>query len=322
MREEILNIPTPYGDPVVLYKNHWGPADGESLSIVSGLQGNRLNGLMVASRLSQFLNAVENGEISGYKIRGHIQIFPIVNYKAWETGNMVWHFDSQDTDLTFPGMETGELTETICNTIIRHTADSDFGIILQTGEPNYEEAPHVKLIRSNRKHRNMARSFGQAIGRECATHPAIVLNLAWQWAEIGLHSFILSAGRPNSYQPQFCDLMFEGLLGFLTDQGFLEHQGEKGIPEKTTFFRAEDEQPVLIRQAGLFYPELSAGSPVKKGQKIGEIRDLYQGKLLEEVTATENGIVGTLRINPLVHEGECLAIVLKDSQKRWFRPFG
>ena len=55
MKQEILHIPTPFGEPLVLYKNRWGPLDGEGLSIVSGLQGDRLNGMMVASRLWQSL---------------------------------------------------------------------------------------------------------------------------------------------------------------------------------------------------------------------------------------------------------------------------
>jgi len=221
VKEEILNIPTPFGEPLILYKNWWGPQGGDTLSIVSGLQGDRLNGLMVASRLSRFLNDVESGKEAGYQIQGTIQIFPVVNYKAWETGNPVWNFDSQDVDLTFPGMEVGELTETICNTVIRHTAESDYGIILQTGEKHYEDAPHVKLIDPNRKRRNLARSLGLHIGREVAESPSLVLNLAKQWDLMGLDPFILSAGKSQIYHPQYCDLLLDGIINFMRAEGLL-----------------------------------------------------------------------------------------------------
>jgi predicted deacylase len=322
VKEEILNIPTPFGEPLILYKNRWGPESGDTLSIVSGLQGDRLNGLMVASRLSRFLNDVEAGKETGYQIRGTIQIFPIVNYKAWETGNPVWHFDSQDVDLTFPGMEVGELTETICNTVIRHTAESDYGIILQTGEKHYEDAPHVKLIDPNRKRRNLARSLGLPIGREAAESPSLVLSLARHWDLMGLHPFILSAGKPQIYHPQHCDLLLDGIVNFMRTEGLLRHNRGKASQREMAFFDAHTECPVLTREAGLFYPEPVIGTTVEKGDKLGEVRDLYQGAVLEEVQAPEEGTVVTLRDHPMVHEKELAAVLLRGKNQRWFWPFG
>jgi hypothetical protein len=322
VKEEILSIPTPFGEPLILYKNRWGPENGDNLSIVSGLQGDRLNGLMVASRLSRFLNDVEAGKETGYQIRGGIQIFPVVNYKAWESGNPVWQFDSQDVNLTFPGMEVGELTESICNTVIRHTADSDYGIILQTGEKHYEDTPHVKLIDPNRKRRNLARSLGLHIVREIAESPSLVLNLAKQWDLMGLHPFILSAGKPQTYDPQHCDLLLDGIVNLMRAEGFLSHKHEKASQREMAFFDAKNECSVLTREAGLFYPEPVIGTVVEKGKKLGEVRDLYQGAILEEVLAPEGGTVVTLRDHPMVHERELVAVLLRGENRRWFWPFG
>jgi predicted deacylase len=322
VKEEILNIPTPFGEPLILYKNRWGPEGGDTLSIVSGLQGDRLNGLMVASRLSRFLNDVEAGKEAGYKIRGTIQIFPVVNYKAWESDKPVWNFDSQDVDLTFPGMEVGELTETICNTVIRHTSESDYGIILQTGEKHYEDAPHVKLIDSSRKRRNLARSLGFHIGREVAESPSLVLNLARQWDLMGLHPFILSAGKPQTYHPRYSDLLLDGIINFMRAEGLLSHNREKASQREVAFFDVHNECPVLTREAGLFYPASVIGTAVEKGDTLGEVRDLYQGVVLEEVLAPEEGYVVTLRDHPLVHEKELVAVLLREKNQRWFWPFG
>jgi uncharacterized protein len=322
VKEEILNIPTPFGEPLILYKNRWGPETGDTLSIVSGLQGDRLNGLMVASRLSRFLNDVESGKETGYQIRGSIQIFPVVNYKAWESGSPVWHFDSQDVDLTFPGMEVGELTETVCNTVIQHTAESDYGIILQAGEKHYEDAPHVKLIAPNRKRRNLTRSLGLHIGREVTESPSLVLNLAKQWDLMGLHPFILSAGKSQIYHPQYCDLLLDGIINFMRAEGLLSHNREKASQREMAFFDAHSEYPVLTREAGLFYPESVIGTTVKEGGKLGEVRDLYQGVVLEEIYAPEEGYVVTLRDHPMVYERELVAVLLGEKNRRWFWPFG
>ncbi len=322
MKKEILNIPTPFGEPLILYKNQWGPESGDTLSIVSGLQGDRLNGLMVASRLSRFLNDVESGNEAGYQIQGCIQIFPVVNYKAWETGSAHWPFDGQDVDLTFPGMESGELTETICNTVIQHTAESDYGIILQTGEKHYEEAPHVKLIAPNRKRRTLTRSLGFHTVREVAESPSLILNLAKQWDLMGLHPFILCAGKSQTYHPQYCDLLLDGIVNFMRAEGLLSHHREKASQRETAFFDAQSEYPVLTREAGLFYPEPVIGTTVKEGEKLGEVRDLYQGTVLEQIHAPEEGYVVTLRDHPMVHEKELVAILLGEKNRRWFWPFG
>lgn len=322
MKEEILQIATPFGEPLVLYKNHWGPDGGDHLSIVSGLQGDRLNGLMVASRLSRFLNEIEQGQETRYRIQGTIQIFPLVNYKAWESGNPVWHFDSQDVDLTFPGMEVGELAETVCHTVMRHTAESDYGIILQTGEKHYEDVPHVKLINPNRKRRQLARHLGLHIGREVAESPSLVLNLAKQWDDMGLHPLILSAGKPQTYHPHYCDLLFDGLVNFMQAEGLLSRNREKTGPQDMAFFDASNEFSVQTQSAGLFYPEPVIGTAVNKGDKLGEVRDLYGGNVLEEIQAPEEGTVVTLRDHPLVYEGELVAVLLREKNPRWFWPFG
>jgi predicted deacylase len=323
VKKEILNIPTPFGEPLILYKNRWGPENGDdSLSIVSGLQGDRLNGLMVASRLSRFLNDVESGKETGYQIRGTIQIFPIVNYKAWETGNPVWNFDSQDADLTFPGMEVGEITETVCNTVVQHTSESEYGIILQTGEKHYEDAPHVKLIDPGRKRRNLSRGLCLPIGREIAESPSLVLNLAKQWDLMGLYPFILSAGKPQTYHAPYCDLLLDGIINFMRTEGLLSHNLEEVSQRAMAFFDAQSEYPVLTREAGLFYPEPAIGTVVQKGDKLGEVRDLYQGTVLEEIHTPEDGYVVTLRNHPMVYEKELVAVLLGEKNRRWFWPFG
>ncbi|NIQ00165.1 MAG: hypothetical protein GWM98_06840 [Nitrospinaceae bacterium] len=322
MIEEILNIPTPFGEPLILYKNTWGPSNGERLSIVSGLQGDRLNGLIVTSRLSRFLEDIDSGRESGCRLKGRVQIFPVVNYQAWETGHAVWPYDSQDLDLAFPGLEIGDLTETICQTIIRETTDNDYGLIVQSGEKHFEDAPHVKLMAPNRARRQLARSMGLNVGREIAGSPSLILSLVRQWDLIGLEPFILSAGKPGEYHPGYCDVLFESILNFMVTQGLLIHDRGKSARGETVFFDARSECAVFTREAGLFYRQAALGSFIEKDQTLGEVRDLYRGHTLETVTAPEEGYVVTLRDNPLVHEKELVAVLLKEKSRRWFWPFG
>ena len=56
-------------------------------------------------------------------------------------------------------------------------------------------------------------------------------------------------------------------------------------------------------------------------QPLGEVVDLYSGEVLETVTAREEGFLVTLRMHPLVHEKEPVAVLLTRKSKRWFWPF-
>ena len=138
---------------------------------------------------------------------------------------------------------------------------------------------------------------------------------------MGLHPLILSAGKPQTYHPQYCDLLLDGIVNFMRAGGLLRHNREKASQREMAFFDAHNECPVLTREAGLFYPETVIGTTVGKGDKLGEVRDLYEGVVLEEVHTPEEGYVVTLRDHPMVHEKELAAVLLREKDQRWFWPF-
>ena len=139
---------------------------------------------------------------------------------------------------------------------------------------------------------------------------------------MGLDPFILSAGKPQIYHPQYCDLLLDGIINFMRAEGLLRHNREKASQREMAFFDAHNECPVLTRNAGLFYPESVIGTAMEKGDKLGEVCDLYEGVILEEVQAPEDGTVVTLRDHPIVHEKELVAVLLREKNQRWFWPFG
>ena len=75
---------------------------------------------------------------------------------------------------------------------------------------------------------------------------------------------------------------------------------------------------MLIRTsaAGIVLTDLKVGDFIKKSQKICEVRDIYSGKRLEELTAPEDGLLITLRQYPIVYEKEPIAIILS-AKDRW-----
>jgi predicted deacylase len=317
MKEKILTLPNPFGGDLELYKNTWGKSS-EPLSIVSGLQGDHLNGLFLNSYLTQFLDSIVEGHDPHYTLTGQVQTFPVVNANAVRSGSRLWPLDGMDMDLAFPGNPDGETAEAIASTIWHHTKDSFWGIILQSAPPHYEDAPHIQIHKPDGKVKKMCRDLQiETVRRkkESSTHK---VNLFHQWQ--GIYSVMVSAGSPRTINTQQCETLFQGILNFMKAEGILKDRRNKK-PEhkiKTRIYQPDEEISVRTTTAGMFLKEVKVGIHLKQGQKIGEVRDIYSGKRLEEITAPEDGLLITLRQYPIVYEKEPMAIILT-AKKLWWK---
>ena len=315
MKEKILTLPNPFGGDLKLYKNTWGKS-GEPLSIVSGLQGDHLNGMFLNSHLTQFLDSIVEGLDPHYTLTGQVQTFPVVNANAVQSGSRLWPLDGVNMDLAFPGNPDGETAEAIASTIWQHTKDSFWGIILQSAPPHYEDAPHIQTYKPDGRVKKMYRDLQIETVRRQKESSTQKVNLFHQWQDIS--SVILSSGAPRTINLKQCETLFQSILNFMKAEGILkDHHNKKSEHKtKTRIYQSDEEIAVRTTTAGMFLKEIKVGSHLKQGQKIGEVRDIYSGKRLEEITAPENGLLITLRQYPIVYQKEPMAIILT-AKKSW-----
>ena len=314
MKEKVLSIPTPFGAPLALYKNTWGKSGHETLAIVSGLHGDHLNGIVVSSRLSQFLDNVVEGSEPNYTLKGQVISFPVVNLNAIQSGSRLWPYDGMDMGLAFPGNPQGETSEILASAVLQHTADSYWGIILQSALPHYEDAPHIQTLKLDGRIKKLCRDLKIETVRKLNASPKV--NLYSQWQDIV--AVTLSSGSPRTVNLPQCETLLQGIINFMVAEKILKDKRKikpaKNFPPR--FYQPEDEVAVLAQTAGMFLKEVKVGSPIQQGQTIGEIRDLYSGKRLEEITAPSDGFLVTLRQYPIVYEKESLATILT-AKKSW-----
>jgi predicted deacylase len=315
VKEKVLSIPTPFGAPLDLYKNTWGKS-GDTFSIVSGLQGDHLNGMYLNSRLSQFLDSVVEGIDPNYTLKGRVVSFPVANLNAMQSGSKLWPYDGLDMDLAFPGNPQGETTEALASAIYTHTAESYWGLILQSAPPHYEDAPHLQTLKVDGRIKKLCRDLQIETARKL--NESTKVNLLHHWHVHDIAAVTLSAGSPRTLNRPQCETLFQGIVNFMVAEKILK-DNRKLKPEENTkprFHEANDEVAVLASTAGMFLKEMKVGTDVQKGQQIGEIRDIYSGKRLEEITATADGFLVTLRQYPIVYEKEPIAIILTP-KKSW-----
>ena len=313
MKEKVLSIPTAFGAQLELYKSSWGKS-GETLSIVSGLQGDHLNGMYLNSRLAMFLDSVVEGTNPNYTLKGRVVSFPAANLNAIQSGSKLWPYDSMDMELAFPGNSQGETIEALASAIYTHTNESYWGLILQSAPLHYVDAPHLQAIKLDGRIKKMCRDLKTEIVRKI--NPTA--SLLYHWQAIDITAVTLSTGSARSLNRPQCEVLFQGIVNFMVAEKILKDnktiRHEKN--NKSQFYATKDEIPVLANSAGMFLKEIKVGATVHTGQQIGETLDIFSGKRLEKIKAPVDGLIVTLRQYPIVYEKEPLAIILT-KKKPW-----
>jgi predicted deacylase len=272
------------------------------------------------SRLSQFLDSVVEGIDPNYTLKGQVVSFPVANLNAIQSGSNLWPYDGLDMDLAFPGNPQGETTEALASAIYSHTADSYWGFILQSAPPHYEDAPHIQTLKSDGRIKKLCLDLQIETVRKL--NESTKVNLHYHWHVRDIATVTLSAGSPKTLNRPQCETLFQGIVNFMVAEKILNAK-IKLKPEENTkphFYEANDEVVVLTSTAGMFLKEIKVGTAIQKGQQIGEVRDIYSGKRLEEITSTADGFLVTLRQYPIVYEKEPLATILTP-KKSWRKLF-
>jgi len=314
MKKNILSIRSPFGPPIELSQFTWeGTGIKNNISIVSGIQGHHINGIYICSRLIRFLNLVESRKELGYYLKGIVKIIPTVNIPAIEEDKSLWSLHDMDMNLAFPGNNQGEVIEQIAAFAYQHTKNSKFGLILQSANIHYDDAPQIFCLKPDGITKDFARSLGPKNAREPTVLSTFGLSLYSQWIDQMMTSAILSAGKPNHLDIALCETLLNGIINCLLWTDVLGNDYKKPIKYHLKFNKPNKEQFITSHAGGFFLPTVKLGTEIKKGQKIGAIVDIHSNSTLETVLADSDGYLATLRNHPIVYQKEILAILLRKS---------
>ncbi|MGV7220586.1 MAG: succinylglutamate desuccinylase/aspartoacylase family protein [Nitrospinales bacterium] len=264
---------------------------------------------------------IEAGKKNEYELTGTVQIFPLVNIRAVENSSPSWEFDNLNMEMAFPGNESGDLNEKICESLLSHTTDSTYGIILQAGDKHFYDYPHIKLFDSSRQKRKIAEYFDLEIVRTIQDTPPRNLHLASYWEDNEVETFIISAGRALSPDNNICDLIFDKIIRFMLNAGLLKYSGTIKKISQVRFFKPENETTLVSPYAGLFQPYVSAGQSLKKEQKVGSILEVYSGETIGDIIAPEDGILISFIYHTIVHQQQAIGEILIDKKSFLSWPF-
>jgi uncharacterized protein len=322
MIEKPLTIQGPCGEVGSLQFSTWdGKKRFDSISIVTGLQGNEVNGAYVALKLANFISEVEAGKSKSYRLLGKVQIIPVVNFLAFEEGGKSWAFDELDLNFAFPGNSNGEVSEKICQEVLKVTMDATYGVILESANSCYLDFPHVNIWNPDRKLKKVANSLQLGAVRIREESPHFQTQLVRFWMGREIQSLSVSCGKLSSLNVQSSKLIVEGLINMMVDLGILELTQEPKEKKKVPFFNSGDQTTILANESGFFAPEVTVGEYIEEGQVLGKVLEVQTGNVLEEVVAPKPGLLLTIRDYPAVYQSEVLVEILTPKKGLSFWPF-
>jgi len=257
---------------------------GPKLCLTAGVHCTEYEGIEAVTRIFQ--------ETDPRKLKGALIICPVVNTPGFQ---QVTHYvnpiDNLNMNRVFPGDPDGSISEKmahiIFNELIRHC---NYYIDLHGGEP-YEDMGQFVIYSTG-----VATKEVEETSTEMASYylPNVIQTFEGKdgtsSAEVtraGIPSITPQAGALALYREADIQFHVRGVKNVMKWLGMLEGPPEEPKKDIPTF---ANNYYVRVKKGGIFYPRLRGEDSFKKGDVMGEVKDLF-GNIIEEVIAPTDGFV-------------------------------
>ncbi len=268
-----------------------GTREGPVLWLSGGLHGDELDGIEIIRRVVS--------ELDPLKLAGTVIAIPSVNRYGALSGSRYLP-DRRDLNRLFPGSEHGSMGGQLAHRFMTEVVGrSDFGLDFHCGSGDRDNLPQIRADLNDERTRRLARAFGAPViisakGPEGSLRRAAV--------KAGVPILLYEGGEALRFTSEAIKAGVAGALRVLsalemitTDVG----PGAESVETSTSHW-------VRARVSGICQLDVSLGQYLRKGDRVGVIRDLT-GDEVVEVLARKSGLVIGRRLHPLVYRGEAIA---------------
>ncbi len=278
--------------PVVLIN---GSRPGPTVCVTGGIHGGEYPGIEAAIRLSRSLTP--------QAVRGAVIVVPIVSVAAFQRRAIYINpMDGVNINRVFPGNPAGTVTEVMAATLFREAvAQSDALIDLHGGDLVEALVPFTLYYQSgNPQVDEASRKMAEVFGIRYIVRSLAIRGGSYQAAAaMGKPAILAESGMQGILDEPSVQIHVRGLLNVLKHLGVLEGAPEPTAPPvhfpQSAWLAAED--------GGIFYPAVSVGQEVEKGQVVGEFRDWF-GDHLARVESPAKGVILFLVTSPAINRGD------------------
>ena len=286
-----------------------GKNDGPVLALFAGVHGYEYPPILAMMRLAKKLDPV--------KISGKVIIVHIANIPSFLKRTIYYNpYDWKNLNRVFPGKADGTNAERIAYQLTKEVIDQcDYLIDNHCGDGNEDLMHYLYCTQTgdeslDKKTRELAINYNFKVIVHDKGRPTELKNSKY------VSNTALPKGKPAI-------TIESGKLGQSSEEDILEIV--RGTYNILKYLKMIDGKPELrfdsvwveeltvIRSnqdEGLFFPLLSRGSHVQKGELIGYITD-YFGNIIQKFTAPYSGIMLYVVATPPINKGEPIGAVGK-----------
>lgn len=287
-----LEVPgTPVKMPITLIN---GAKPGKTVVITGGTHGGEYPGVEASIRLA---NTLQPADVSG-----RIAIVHPVNMPAFHAKlQYVGPYDGLNLNREYPGKATGTVTQRIAYTISSLLfSQADFYMDLHGGDIHESLTPFVIYSKlGDEKQVELSIAASKALGVKYVCGSVSTTGTFGCAATMGVPGFLGEIGNCGLWSEEEVKQYVDGVNNVLR---LLEV-----IPGEVV----ENKEAVMIdhmtgldaQQTGCWYPCVKINDVVKKGQKVGEIRD-YFCNVLGEYYAPCDGVMLYVISSLPINEGD------------------
>lgn len=309
--KELIRLESASREDLVVNSYNFGKDGGKKVAIVSGLRGDELMSLFVASQLINFLKTKEEKNPDFFN--GLISVVPSVNHYGFNIHEKYWPIDKTSLTRMFPGYNEGETTQRIAYRLFEAIKDYDYGIRISTGFRNMFQIPHIKLYKTDflkEETKNSAQNFGLKYVQLEEPAPFDTVTLAYNWELWGASSFVMHGGATGHIDELEARKMVNAILRFLYKEGIINY----GITDEYSPIYIDHNDIINLKsaKAGIFFSHVKTGEIVKEGQNLGVVYDAMDGSILQNIVAPEDGVVFAYLHTSLIFENTAaVALAIK-----------
>lgn len=264
-----------------------GASPGPTLCLTAAVHGDELNGIEMVRRVMH--------DIDPDKLSGAVIGVPIVNVQGFRRGSRYLP-DRRDLNRYFPGNPSGSAAARIAHALFTDViAHCDALVDLHTGSFERANLPQIRADLRNPDVVTLTLGFGSMVVLHSEPTAGTLRHAATM---AGIPAVTVEAGGPSQLEPIEVKHGVKGIETLLTTLGMVKKIRLWGEPEpvyyRSSWVRADN--------GGILLADVSLGSTVRKGDRLGTITDPMSNAQTEVRSPYSGRIIGMAR-NQVVMPG-------------------
>ncbi|MDR2446044.1 MAG: succinylglutamate desuccinylase/aspartoacylase family protein [Treponema sp.] len=309
MVKTIVSEELPVGEKFEIRKNIIsGGTSGKRFCVVTGAHGDELEGQYVCFELARRLNQhIE-------RLNGNVEIYPALNPLGVDSITRGFPGFDLDMNRIFPGEVNGHLIENTAYKIIQDLRGADMALDIHSSNIFLREAMQARV---NIQTAGTLLPFAKMLNTDFIwIHDAATVlqsTLAHSLNEAGTKTLVVEMGIGMRITREYGDRLVDGIFNVLARMGMWTGDiGETSATIKEPIVSSGGEVFFMNAEtSGIIIPEASHSSYVEKGERLCQIVEPFEGKVLQDVLSPVDGFLFTMRTFPIVYEGSLIARIYK-----------